>query len=176
MLHHRSRAAGLIALIALLVFTPGATAATPAKAAGAAKAKVRAYGKHCKGRGADRAKCLDAMSRLAAGTSTSPRSACRSLGRRKAKGAHKSAYARCVSEGSKLMKSKRGKKGAASDDDEGNWGDDPEPDDDGDSADGDDGAAGADDPDDLDPYGDTGAGDTPPAVDDDDPDAGRAQS
>jgi hypothetical protein len=135
MLHHRTRVTGLIALLALLVLAPGASAAAPAKASKSANAKERAYGKHCgskrkkHSRAGQRAKCLDAMSRLATGRSTSPESACRALSHKKAGGERKSAYAVCVSAGAKLLKSKRGKTGGASGGDDAR--DDPEPADDG---------------------------------------------
>lgn len=112
MLHHRPRVATLFALLAVLVFvvTPGGAAAAPSKVPGAAKAKERAYGKHCgakhKGavRSGQRAKCLDAMAKLATGRSSSPRKACAALSRKKVRGERKSAFARCVSAGVKLLK------------------------------------------------------------------------
>lgn len=112
MLHHRSRVAGLLALAAVLVLAPAAAAA-PSSKASAAKAKERAYGKYCgpkkkaAKRTKQRAKCLNAMASLATGKSSSPSRACRALSRKKVKGERKSAYARCVSEGAKLLKAKR---------------------------------------------------------------------
>lgn len=113
MLQHRSRVAGLIVLLATLVLAPGASAAVPAKSAGVAKAKERAYGKHCgpktgkPARSRARAKCLDAMAKLDRNGSLSPAKACRALSRKRAKGERRSAYARCVSEGAKLLKAKQ---------------------------------------------------------------------
>jgi hypothetical protein len=159
------------------VFAPSALAAAPAKGPGAAKGKERVYGKHCgpkragAGRPAQRAKCLEAMSKLATGKSSSPRAACRALSRKKARGGRRSAFARCVSAGARLLKSKgRGKRDSATDD----QGDDP------DDSDGDDGDAADndDDPDDLDAVLDgIGPGDSPADTDpgaadpDDDPEA-----
>jgi hypothetical protein len=167
MLHHRPRFAGLLIIFATLALAPSALAAAPAKGPGAAKAKERVYGKYCgakrtgSGRPAQRAKCLEAMSKLATGKSSSPRAACRTLSRKKVSGGRKSAFARCVSAGARLLKSKGRGNGDSATDDEG---DDPDGDD------GDDGAGGADsagDPDDLDDTLDgIGLGD-PPA------DAGR---
>ena len=120
MLHHVPRLAGLLAILASLTLAPGALAATPSKAPAGAKAKERAYGRYCgakrKGPGAAtrRTKCLDAMSKLATGRSSSPSKACRGLSRKKAKGERKSAYARCVSEGARLLKGKRRGKGGTS--------------------------------------------------------------
>lgn len=113
MMHHGPRAAGLLAILAALLLVPNALAATPAKGPAAAKAKERAYGKHCGAkskatkRAAQRAKCLEAMARLATGKSSSPSKACAGLSKKKARGERKSAYARCVSEGAKLLKAKR---------------------------------------------------------------------
>lgn len=118
MTHHRPSAAGLLALVAALLLAPSAFAATPAKAPASAKAKERAYGKHCAAkrkapaRAAQRTKCLEAMNRLATGRTSSPSKACRGLTRKKAKGERKSAYSRCVSEGAKLMKSLKAKRRA----------------------------------------------------------------
>lgn len=113
MMHHGPRASGLLAILAALLLAPNALAATPAKGAAAAKAKERAYGKHCGAKSkatkpaAQRAKCLEAMAKLATGKSSSPSKACAGLSKKKAKGERKSAFARCVSEGAKLMKAKR---------------------------------------------------------------------
>ena len=115
MLHHLPRVAGLLAILASLVIAPSAFAATPA----GSKAKERAYGKYCgakaesTARKAQRTKCLDAMSKLATGRSSSPSKACKALSRKKLKGESKSAYARCVSEGAKLLKAKK-RRGAGS--------------------------------------------------------------
>jgi hypothetical protein len=110
------------------VFTPGASAAAPTKASGSAKAKERAYGKHCgakrKKRASQRARCIEAMSKLATGKSSSPQSACRGLSRKKAGGERKSAYALCVSAGAKVLKSKRAKSGRTGGDDDSESGDD----------------------------------------------------
>jgi hypothetical protein len=112
MMHHRTRAAGLLVIVASLVLAPGALASAPANVSGPAKAKERAYGKHCgakrqgAGRSASRAKCVEALSRLATGKSSSPHNACRALSRKKAKGQRKSPFALCVSAGARLLKSK----------------------------------------------------------------------
>src|SRR5215218_7376935 len=159
MLHNRTRVAGLIALLAVLVFTPGASAAAPVKASGSAKAKERAYGKHCgakrKKRASQRAKCIEAMSRLATGKSSSPQSACRGLSRKKAGGERKSAYALCVSAGAKVLKSKRAKSDSVSGDDDR----------------GDDSGSG-DDSDDDDSFDDNGGDDSSYTVNDDEPGSG----
>lgn len=117
--HHSSRAAGLVAILAMLVLAPAASAAVPATSPGVAPAKERAYGKHCgpktgkaarsktRARSRARAKCLDAMAKLDRNGSLSPAKACRALSRKRAKGERKSAYARCVSEGAKLLKAKK---------------------------------------------------------------------
>lgn len=113
MMHHGPRVAGLLAILAALLLAPSALAATPATGSAAAKAKERAYGKHCGAkskaakRAAQRAKCLEAMAKLATGKSSSPSKACAALSKKKARGERKSAYARCVSEGAKLLKAKR---------------------------------------------------------------------
>ncbi len=110
MLHHRLRAVGLAAILAALVFAPSAVAATPSKMPTSAKAKERAYGKHCGPKttaasgAASRVKCIDAMAKLASGASSSPRKACRELSRKRAKGKRRSPFARCVVEGAKLLK------------------------------------------------------------------------
>jgi hypothetical protein len=174
MRHHRTRFVGLLIIVAALVFAPGALAA-PANGPGAAKAKERVYGKHCGAkrtgsrRPAERAKCLEAMSKLATGKSSSPRKACRALSRKKARGGRRSAFARCVSAGAKLLKSKGRGDGASATDDEG---DDPDDDSDygdgdGDGGDGDDdGADSGDDPDDPDAaLDDAGADDSPAGAD-----------
>jgi hypothetical protein len=133
MLHHRPCVAGLVAVLATLVLAPTALAASPsAKASAGAKAKERTYGKHCgpKGKATARAKCLDAMAKLASGASASPRKACRALSKKRVQGERMSAFARCVREGRKLMKASRradgkngaGKNGTADGDSEG---DDP---------------------------------------------------
>lgn len=112
MLHHRPLFAWLLAIFAVLVLAPGAAVASNGPAA-SAKAKERAYGKHCgakKGKAARsgaRAKCLKAMAKLDKNPSLSPAKACRALSKKKAKGERRSAYARCVSEGAKLLKAKR---------------------------------------------------------------------
>jgi hypothetical protein len=133
MLHHRPWVTGLVAILAALVLAPTALAAGPSpKAPGAAKAKERAYGKHCgrKGKAGARAKCLDAMASLASGESVSPKKACRALSKKRVRGERKSAFARCVREGTKvlLQASRRagGKSGAGTGADEGDdTGDDP---------------------------------------------------
>lgn len=177
MLYHRPRFAGLLIILAALVFAPSSLAAAPAKGPGAAKGKERVYGKHCgakragAGRHAQRAKCLEAMSKLATGKSSSPRAACRALSRKKGSGGRRSAFARCVAAGAKLLKSKsRGKRDSATHD-EGNEPDDSNGDD-GDAADS------HDDPDDLDAVldavdpGDSPADTDPAAADPDaDPEA-----
>jgi len=139
MRHNRRRAVGLAAILAALVFAPPAPAAAPSKMPTTAKAKERAYGKHC-GRkttspsgAASRVKCIDAMAKLASGASSSPRKACRALSRKRAKGRRKSPFARCVAEGAKLLKSTgaAGGNGAGSQDDD--FTDDPSLDDAGDT-------------------------------------------
>jgi hypothetical protein len=125
--HHRSWVTGLVAVLAALVVAPTALAASPSpKTPDAAKAKERAYGKHCghKGKVSARAKCLDAMARLASGNSVSPKKACRALSKKRVRGERKSAFARCVREGTKVMlqASRRaggGKQGAGPGPDEG---------------------------------------------------------
>ncbi len=113
MRQHRSRVAGFIVVLAALVLAPGASAAVPATSAGVATAKERAYGKHCgpktgkAARSRARARCLDAMAKLDRNRSLSPAKACRGLSRKRAKRERRSAYARCVSEGAKLLKAKR---------------------------------------------------------------------
>lgn len=113
MMHHGPRTAGLLAILAALLLAPGALAATPAQTSASAKAKERAYGKYCgakrkaPARAAQRTKCLAAMSKLATGRTSSPSKACRGLTQKKVKGERKSAYARCVSAGARLMKAKR---------------------------------------------------------------------
>jgi hypothetical protein len=113
MSQHRSRIAGLLALLAVLVLAPTAVAAAPSQLENATgKAKERAFGKHCGSprkasvRSGERGKCLDALSKLATGKSSSPRKACRALSRKKGKGVRTSAYARCVKAGKKLVKTK----------------------------------------------------------------------
>jgi len=132
MLHHRPWAAGLVAILAALVLAPTALATSPSPKAAAAKAKERAYGKHCgrKGKASVRAKCLDAMAKLASGESVSPKKACRALSKKRVRGERKSAFARCVREGTKLMSQANrrasGKSGAGAGADEGDdAGDDP---------------------------------------------------
>jgi len=129
--HHRSWVTGLVAVLAALVLAPAALATSPSpKTSDAAKAKERAYGKHCghKGKVGARAKCLDAMAKLASGDSVSPKKACRALSKKRVRGERKSAFARCVRAGTKLMlqASRRagggGKQGAGSSPD---VGDDP---------------------------------------------------
>lgn len=110
MLHHPLRVAGLLAIAAMLALAPATLAAPASKGSAAAKSKERAYGKHCGSKKAKprsaRAKCLDAMAKLDRNPSLSPAKVCRGLSRKKAKGERKSAYARCVSEGAKLLKAK----------------------------------------------------------------------
>jgi hypothetical protein len=105
MLHHRSWVTGLVAVLAALVLAPSALAAGPSAKASGAKAKERAFGKHCgrKGKASARAKCLDAMASLASGESVSPKKACRGLSKKRVRGERKSAFARCVREGTKVM-------------------------------------------------------------------------
>jgi hypothetical protein len=149
MLHHRTRFAGLLIILAAFVLVPSALAAAPAKRLGAATAKERLYAKHCgpkrtgSGRPAQRAKCLKAMARLATGKSSSPRAACRALSRKKLSGGRRSAFARCVSAGARLLKSKGRDNSDKATDGEG---DDPDSGD-GDGDDGDDSAGDPDDPD-----------------------------
>jgi hypothetical protein len=129
--HHRSWVTGLVAVLAALVLAPTALATSLSpKTPDAAKAKERAYGKHCghKGKVGARAKCLDAMAKLASGDSVSPKKACRAQSKKRVRGERKSAFARCVREGTKLMlqASRRaggGKQGAGSGPDEGDEGD-----------------------------------------------------
>jgi hypothetical protein len=178
MLHHRPRFAGLLIIFAVLVLAPSALAAAPATPAGSAKAKERLYGKHCgakrtgSGRPAQRAKCVEAMSRLATGRSSSPRAACRALSRKKVSGGRRSAFARCVSAGAKLLRARDrddSDSDSTADDDEGDEPDDDAADgpsgDEGDG-DGDDGGDSGDgDPDDSDAALDrSGAGDVPAHV------------
>jgi len=126
--HHLPRAAGLVAILAALLLAPPALAASPHKSSGAT-AKERAYGKHCgpkakdHGRSVARAKCLDAMSKLDTGATTSPRNACRGLGRKRAKGERTSAFVRCVVQGARLLKAT--KHGDHADDGDDEAGDDP---------------------------------------------------
>jgi hypothetical protein len=121
--HHLPRVAGLIAILAALLLAPSALAAGPQKSSGAG-AKELAYGKHCgpkaKGhaRSGARAKCLDAMSKLDAGTTASPSKACRSLSRKRGKGERKSAFARCVVAGARLLTTKEHGDGADEGDDD----------------------------------------------------------
>jgi hypothetical protein len=106
MLHHRPWVTGLVAILTALVLAPTALGAGPSqKVPAAAKAKERAYGKHCgrKGKASARAKCLDAMASLASGESLSPKKACRGLSKKRVRGERKSAFARCVREGTKVM-------------------------------------------------------------------------
>jgi hypothetical protein len=127
MLHHGRRVVGFAAILAALVFAGPALAASPSQARGGAKAKERAYGKHCGRKSADagkarsRVKCIEAMAKLASGAATSPRQACRKLSRKRTKGTRKSAFARCVSEGAKLLKATHraddGSRSGATDDD-----------------------------------------------------------
>jgi hypothetical protein len=138
MLHHRRRAVGLAAILAALVFAPSAVAAAPSKMPTSAKAKERAYGKHC-GRkttiasgAASRVKCIDAMAKLASGASSSPRKACRELSRKRSKGKRKSPFARCVTEGAKLLKTTTDRAGGNSAGSQDDPSDDPSADDDGD--------------------------------------------
>ena len=108
MLHHGPRIAGLLAIVAALVLAPSALAGNSAPRA--TKQEQRAYGKHCKtkkGRSSERTQCLKAMAKLDKGKTSSPSKACTALSKRKARGERKSAYARCVSEGAKLLKAKR---------------------------------------------------------------------
>jgi len=131
MLHHRLRAVGLAAILAALVFAPSAVAAAPSKMPTSAKAKERAYGKHCGQKSASvsgtaaRVKCIDAMAKLASGASSSPRKACRELSRKRAKGKRRSPFARCVVEGAKVLKNidRAGGDNSASADDD--YSDDP---------------------------------------------------
>ena len=111
MRHHGSPVAGLLAILAALLLAPGALAGTATgKAAGVTTADQRAYAKHCttkKGRAMERTLCLKAMAKLDKGRTSSPSRACKRLSRKKAKGERRSAYARCVSEGAKLLQAKR---------------------------------------------------------------------
>ncbi|MGH2944630.1 MAG: hypothetical protein ACRDLN_17855 [Solirubrobacteraceae bacterium] len=113
MLHHRPRLAGLVAILAALVLAPSALAASASKSPDGARSKDRAYGKRCaqKGKGSARssarAKCIDALANLASGRSASPRKACRGLSRKRLKGERRSAFARCVAEGKKLLKANK---------------------------------------------------------------------
>jgi hypothetical protein len=177
MLHHLPRVAGLVAIVASLALVPGVTAATASTSSTAAKAKKeRAYGKYCgakrKGsaRAAQRTKCLDAMAKLATGRSSSPSKACRGLSKKKVAGERKSAYARCVSEGAKLLKSKRRPAGGTSGADDG---DHVEADEDADEA-GEEADAG-DEADDLAPLDGDDPGDDG-AADDDSADPGDGES
>ncbi|HVF78317.1 MAG TPA: hypothetical protein VNA28_08460 [Solirubrobacteraceae bacterium] len=150
MSQHRSRIVGLLALLAALVLAPTALAAAPTQSqAGAGKAKERAYGKHCGAarkasvRSGERAKCVDALDKLATGRSSSPRKACRALSRKRGKGLRTSAYARCVKAGTKLMKSKRRGSGGGAEGADGTGDVDLDPDVDGsDDVDGDTGPGG----------------------------------
>jgi hypothetical protein len=118
--HHLPRVAGLVAILAALLLAPAAQAASTSKSS-RASAKERAYGKHCgpkskqSRRAKSRAKCLDAMAKLANGSATSPRTACRGLSRKKVKGERKSAFARCVSEGARVLQAARRADHAADD-------------------------------------------------------------
>jgi hypothetical protein len=126
MLHHRPWVTGLVAILTALVLAPTALAASPSpKAPAAAKAKERAYGKHCgrNGTAGAHAKCVDALAKLASGESVSPKKACRALSKKRVRGERKSAFARCVREGTKLMlqatRHPSGKSGAGTGADEG---------------------------------------------------------
>ena len=111
MLHHGPRVAGLLAIVAALFLPASALAGNSAKKTqSATKQEQRAYGKHCetkKGRSSERSQCLKAMAKLDKGKTSSPSKACKALSKKKAAGERKSAYARCVSEGAKLLKAKR---------------------------------------------------------------------
>jgi hypothetical protein len=107
--HHLPRLAGLVAILATFALVPAAMATSPSTSS-STTVKERAYGKHCGAKskarhGArTRTKCLKAMAKLADGTATTPSKACRGLSRTRAKGEHKSAFARCVVAGARLLK------------------------------------------------------------------------
>jgi hypothetical protein len=88
--------------------TPGPNASLPAKA--------KAYGRHCKGESKKRAdaapgtngtpfsQCVTAMAKLANGTTTSPRKACKELSKKHEEGEKGTQFSRCVSQGAKLLR------------------------------------------------------------------------
>lgn len=172
MLQIGPRLAGLAAIIAALVLAPAAFAAGPSHGGAGTKGKERAYAKHCganakhSNRARTRTKCLVAMTRLAEGSTASPRTACRGLSHKRVRGEHGSPFARCVREGAKLLEAKqRADHRRGADDQSGSQAGagDPAADDDGaaDDADPADDGAGAD---------DEGADDSGPGLDDGGPD------
>jgi hypothetical protein len=91
--------------------TPGPKAGLPAKA--------RAYGRRCDDQSKKRSdaaegtkgtpfsQCVTAMAKLATGTSSSPRAACKQLSKKHEKGEKGTPFSRCVVEGAKLLREQK---------------------------------------------------------------------
>lgn len=130
MTHLWSRIAGFAAIVVVLLAPAALASASRPGPEASRKAKEKAYGKHCgprKGKHArTRARCLDAMAKLATGDSASPRDACRGLPDRRARGERTSAFERCVRAGTRVVESTQraaGDRGAAPSDGAGQSGD-----------------------------------------------------
>jgi hypothetical protein len=106
MSHTSARFAWIAAIVAALIFAVPAIAA----AAGAGSpVKAKQYAKYCgsQGKGGRVDKCIKAMRKLATGKSSSPRTACAGLSRKRPRGKPRSVYSRCVRAGSRLVKGRR---------------------------------------------------------------------
>ena len=91
--------------------TPGPKAGLPAKA--------KAYGRHCDDQSKKRSdaaegtkgtpfsQCVTAMAKLATGKSSSPREACKALGKKHESGEKGTPFSRCVKEGAQLLRAQR---------------------------------------------------------------------
>jgi hypothetical protein len=84
--------------------TPGPHASLPAKA--------KAYGKYCQTqskkhvdgqKGTPFSKCVTAMAKLANGSTTNPRTACKGLSKKHVEGQKGTPFSRCVSGGAELL-------------------------------------------------------------------------
>jgi hypothetical protein len=80
-----------------------------------AQSKGKAYGKHCGDqskkhvageKGTAFSRCVTAMAKLADGTTTSPRAACKTESKKHVAGEKGTAFSRCVSAGAKLLEDK----------------------------------------------------------------------
>jgi hypothetical protein len=113
----------MVAAAALLLLAAGALGAAPPAQSGSPgpdasrAAKVKAYGKYCRGEskrraGAGRAsayaRCLNAMAKLGSGEVRTPAGACKGLSKKHVSGRRGTAYSRCVRAARKLRSNRRG--------------------------------------------------------------------
>jgi hypothetical protein len=108
MSHTSARFAGIAAIVAALIFALPAIAAAGTAGHGS-PIKAKQYAKYCgsQGKRGRVDKCIKAMRKLATGKSSSPRSACAGLSRKRARRKPTSLYSRCVRAGSRLVKERK---------------------------------------------------------------------